>query len=110
MTLSNKHKAIYAEYSYLWMESRDTIQFNINRLFERVFGITGCLTLLQELFKSFEVESQPCRVEFMHYFLTYGRQLTQEELDQLEEDDKAVKRQYPTLDQFREQGGNSMAF
>ena len=46
----------------------------------------------------------------MHYFLTYGRQLTQEELDQLEEDDKAVKRQYPTLDQFREQGGNSMAF
>ena len=33
MTLSNKHKAIYAEYSYLWMESRDTIQINLNRLF-----------------------------------------------------------------------------
>ena len=32
MTLSNKHKAIYAEYSYLWMESRDTIQFNLNRI------------------------------------------------------------------------------
>ena len=64
MNLSNKHKGMYTEYSYLWMESR---------------------------------------VEFMHYFLTYGRQLTQEELDQLEEDDKAVKRQYPTLAQFREQ-------
>ena len=64
MNLSNKHKGMYTEYSYLWMESR---------------------------------------VEFMHYFLTYGRQLTQEELDQLEEDDKAVKKQYPSLDQFREQ-------
>ena len=68
MTLSNKHKSIYTEYSYLWMESR---------------------------------------VEFMHYFLTYGRQLTQEEMEQLEEDEKAVKRQYPSLDQFREQGGDS---
>ena len=64
MNLSNKHKGMYTEYSYLWMESR---------------------------------------VEFMHYFLAYGRQLTQEELEQLEEDDKAVKRQYPTLAQFREQ-------
>ena len=39
----------------------------------------------------------------MHYFLTYGRQLSQEELDALEEDEKAVKKQYPSLDQFREQ-------
>ena len=39
----------------------------------------------------------------MHYFLTYGRQLTSEELDSLEEDEKAVKKQYPSLDQFREQ-------
>ncbi len=43
------------------------------------------------------------RAEFMHYFLTYGRQLTQEELDSLEEDEKSVKKQYPSLDQFREQ-------
>ena len=43
----------------------------------------------------------------MHYFLTYGRQLTQEEMEQLEEDEKAVKKQYPSLDQFREQGGDS---
>ncbi len=43
------------------------------------------------------------RQEFMHYFLAYGRQLTQEELDALEEDEKAVKRQYPSLEQFREQ-------
>lgn len=43
------------------------------------------------------------RQEFMHYFLTYGRQLSQEELDALEEDEKAVKKQYPSLDQFKEQ-------
>ena len=43
------------------------------------------------------------RTEFMHYFLTYGRQLTQEEIESLEEDDKAIKKQYPSLDQFKEQ-------
>ncbi len=35
----------------------------------------------------------------MHYFLNYGRQLTQEEMDSLEEDERAIKKQYPTLDQ-----------
>ena len=39
------------------------------------------------------------RTEFMHYFLTYSRQLTTEEIESLEEDDKAVKKQYPSLDQ-----------
>jgi len=39
----------------------------------------------------------------MHYFLNYGRQLTTEEMESLEEDERAVKKQYPTLDQFREQ-------
>ena len=39
----------------------------------------------------------------MHYFLNYGRQLTQEEIDSLEEDERAIKKQYPTLDQFKEQ-------
>lgn len=39
----------------------------------------------------------------MHYFLNYGRQLTSDELESLEEDEKSVKKQYPTLDQFREQ-------
>ena len=43
------------------------------------------------------------RQEFMHYFLTYGRQLTQEEIDALEEDEKSVKKQDPTLVQFKEQ-------
>ena len=43
------------------------------------------------------------RTEFMHYFLNYGRQLTQEEIDALEEDERAIKKQYPTLDQFKEQ-------
>ena len=50
-----------------------------------------------------DIVLNPYRTEFMHYFLTYGRQLTQEELDALEEDEKAVKKQYPPLDQFREQ-------
>ncbi len=39
----------------------------------------------------------------MHYFLNYGRQLTQEEIDSLEEDERSIKKQYPTLDQFKEQ-------
>ena len=43
------------------------------------------------------------RTEYMHNFLTYGRQLTQDEVDALEEDEKAVKKQYPSLEQFKEQ-------
>ena len=39
----------------------------------------------------------------MHYFLNYGRQLTQDEIDALEEDERSIKKQYPTLDQFKEQ-------
>ena len=39
----------------------------------------------------------------MHYFLNYGRQLTQEEIDAIEEDERLIKKQYPTLDQFKEQ-------
>ena len=43
------------------------------------------------------------RTEYMHYFLAYGRQLTPEEVESLEEDPNAVKKQYPSLDQFKEQ-------
>ena len=43
------------------------------------------------------------RTEYMHYFLTYSRQLTQDEVDALEEDEKSVKKQYPSLYQFQEQ-------
>lgn len=43
------------------------------------------------------------RTEYMHYFLTYSRQLTADEVELLEEDDKAVKKQYPSLLQFQEQ-------
>ena len=44
------------------------------------------------------------RAEYMHYFLTYSRQLTQEEVDLIEEEgEKAVKKQYPALEQFKEQ-------
>ncbi len=39
----------------------------------------------------------------MHYFLNYGRQLTPEEIEALEEDERLIKKQYPTLDQFKEQ-------
>jgi dynein heavy chain len=43
------------------------------------------------------------RAEYMNYFLTYGRQLTADEVDALEEDEKAVKKQYPSLALFQEQ-------
>ena len=43
------------------------------------------------------------RTEYMHYFLTYSRQLTADEVEMIEEDDKLVKKQYPSLAQFQEQ-------
>ena len=39
----------------------------------------------------------------MHYFLLYGRQLSQKEVDKLEQSEKAVKKEAPGLDKFREQ-------
>ena len=84
MNRANKLKTSQSEFSYLWIDSR---------------------------------------TEYMHNFLTYGRQLTQvffflqiyfifipislhltqDEVEALEEDEKAVKKQYPSLSQFQEQ-------
>ena len=46
---------------------------------------------------------QESRKEYLHYFLTYARQLSQEELEKLEENPKAVKKVVPKLAQFEEQ-------
>ena len=43
------------------------------------------------------------RADYMHYFLLYGRQLSQKEVDKLEQSEKAVKKEAPGLDKFREQ-------
>jgi dynein heavy chain len=43
------------------------------------------------------------RQDYLYFFLNYSRQLTQDEVDQIEEDEKAIKKQYPTLQQFKEQ-------
>lgn len=43
------------------------------------------------------------RADHMYYFLQYSRQLTQKELDKLEDNENAVKKEKPTLDQFRAQ-------
>ena len=38
-------------------------------------------------------------VEYLYYFLHYSRQLNPKELEQLEENEKAIKKKYPTLEQ-----------
>ena len=43
------------------------------------------------------------RKEYLHYFLNYSRQLTNKEIEQLEENEKAVKKVKPKLEQFKEQ-------
>ena len=42
------------------------------------------------------------RQEYMYYFLNFSRQITEDEIAQLEEDEKSVKRVYPVLAQFKE--------
>ena len=39
------------------------------------------------------------RQEYLYYFLHYSRQLNPKELEQLEENEKAIKKKYPTLEQ-----------
>ncbi len=73
------------------------------QLLDRIKNVMGQANKHRNTHSEYSYLWMESRVEFMHYFLTYGRQLSQEELDSLEEDDKAVKKQYPTLDQFREQ-------
>ena len=42
------------------------------------------------------------RQEYMYYFLNFSRQITEDEIAQLEEDEKSVKKVYPVLAQFKE--------
>ena len=42
------------------------------------------------------------RKDFMYFFINYSRQLTEDEIVQLEDDEKSIKKQSPSLDQFRE--------
>ena len=41
------------------------------------------------------------RTEFMYYFLRYGRYLTPDELGMLEDDEDAVKKEEPSLEEFK---------
>jgi dynein heavy chain len=43
------------------------------------------------------------RKNYLHYFLLYSRQLTAKELESLEENPKAVRKNIPELEDFREQ-------
>ena len=46
------------------------------------------------------------RQEYLHFFLNYSRQLTVKEIEMLEEDDQAIKKKTPTLQEFKEQIDN----
>ena len=41
------------------------------------------------------------RTEFMYYFLRYGRYLTADELAMLEEDEESIKKDEPSLEDFK---------
>ena len=41
------------------------------------------------------------RTEFMYYFLRYGRYLTPDELGMLEDDEDSVKKEEPSLEEFK---------
>ena len=43
------------------------------------------------------------RKDYLFYFLNYSRQLSQEELEKIKENEKSVKKVQPKLDQFQEQ-------
>ena len=43
------------------------------------------------------------RKDFMYFFINYSRQLTEEEILAIEDDEKSVKKQSPSLEQFKEQ-------
>ena len=43
------------------------------------------------------------RKEYLYYFLNYARQLSQEEIEKVEENEKAIKKVKPKLNQFKEQ-------
>ena len=43
------------------------------------------------------------RQDYLYYFLTYARQLSQEEVEKLEENENAIKKVSPKLNQFQEQ-------
>ena len=43
------------------------------------------------------------RKEYLYNFLNYGRQLSQDEMEKLEENEKAIKKVKPKLTQFKEQ-------
>ena len=42
------------------------------------------------------------RQEYMYYFLNFSRQITEDEIAQLEEDENSVKKVHPVLAQFKE--------
>ena len=41
--------------------------------------------------------------EYLYYFLNYSRQLSNKEIEQIEENEKAIKKKPPSLSQFKEQ-------
>ena len=72
-------------------------------LLTRVMDASSRATKRKTQFLEYSYLWTDSRTEYMHYFLTYGRQLTPDEIESLEDDSNTVKKQYPSLDQFKEQ-------
>ena len=46
------------------------------------------------------------RQEYLYFFLNYSRQLTVKEIEKLDNDDRAIKKKFPSLTDFKEQINN----
>jgi dynein heavy chain len=93
------------EYNYLNVISnhREVKQMK-DQLFSRVTDVMTRANKLKGTHMDYAYLWTDSRTEYMHYFLTYSRQLTNDEVELIEEEgEKAVKKQYPGLELFKEQ-------
>ena len=60
---------------------------------------SGQIPGVSEIYISFH-NLHSLRSDYMHSFLLYGRQLSQKELDKLDDNESSIKKQPPGLDQF----------
>ena len=70
-------------------------------LMKRVSKVIASAKEQQKAYMKHERIWTESRTEFMYYFLRYGRYLTADELGMLEDDETAVKKEEPSLEDFK---------
>ena len=72
-------------------------------LIKRVEIVMGKANTQKTTYLDFSYLWLESRQDYLYYFLTYARQLSQEEAEKLEENENAIKKVPPKLNQFQEQ-------